>query len=476
MIIPPGRFLPVPAVTGMLFGPALSSFASGDSDGSEVRISFVDGDVRLSRRDGKPAGLKKPWEQGRGGELLEHGFAVATGIGRAEIEFENGSTVYLAENSLLLFTELSAPGDRIVTRMTLPTGTATFSLLPAASESFFIQTPTDKIEITSPDTCFARIDAYLDAIAITPQGEQGEKVVREDVPKLVIPKGQTMFFQGGEVVPQSDPVQAHPLGGKNVLFPCNLSEVEDAMSALGASGQALLGRGSSDLQSLPSADAANAQSEQSQPSQSIEELGHSAASRSQAAANWDHWVSSRVQERAAITTAALKASGLFSPIPGLHELYTHGSFFQCEPYGTCWEPASEEPEQAPSLQSRQPSAQSPAQNAPNRGFQPQTVEWTERVWSVCDSSTARRVSRVARTQQELEDLLRLKAAADRAPLHGPTYADSCWNGTWIHHHGRYARVLAPRIPPRCVGKACKVVHPPHPIWVRAGRKLGFVPL
>src|SRR6266853_4567210 len=354
MIIPPGRFLSFLAVSTLLFCSAPSAFASDDSDAREVRISFVDGDVRLSRGDGKHTDLNKPWEQAQGGELLEHGFAVATGIGRAEIEFENGSTVYLAENSLLLFTELSAPGNRIVSRMTLPTGTATFSLLPAASESFFIQTPTDKIEITSPETCFARIDAYLDAIAITPQGEQGEKVVREDVPKLAIPKGQTMFFQGGEVVPQSDPGQADPLGGENVLFPFNLSEVEAAMSALGASGHAPLVPSGSDLQSLPSAGAANAQS---RPSQAIEELPHSAASRSQAAANWDNWVSSRVQERAAVTTAALKASGLSSPIPGLNDFYTHGNFFQCEPYGTCWEPASEQPEQASSPQSPQPGAQ-----------------------------------------------------------------------------------------------------------------------
>ena len=117
MIIPPGRFLSFLAVSTLLFCSAPSAFASDDTDAREVRISFVDGDVRLSRGDGKHTDLNKPWEQAQGGELLEHGFAVATGIGRAEIEFENGSTVYLAENSLLLFTELSAPGDRIVTRL-----------------------------------------------------------------------------------------------------------------------------------------------------------------------------------------------------------------------------------------------------------------------------------------------------------------------------------------------------------------------
>src|SRR5437660_3334037 len=92
--------------------------------------------------------------------------------------------------------------------MTLPVGTATFLLLPAASESFFIQTPTDRIEITSPDTYFGRLDAYLDATAITPQGEKGERVVRKDLPRLVIPKGHTVFFQGGEIVEVPDPAKS----------------------------------------------------------------------------------------------------------------------------------------------------------------------------------------------------------------------------------------------------------------------------
>ena len=36
----------------------------------------------------------------------------------------------------------------------------------------------------------------------------------------------------------------------------------------------------------------------------------------------------------------MKASGLTSPIPGLAELKGQGTFFDCAPYGTCWEPKS----------------------------------------------------------------------------------------------------------------------------------------
>ena len=114
------------------------------------------GDVRLSRGDGKRTKLNDAWEQALKGESLQQGFALATGNGRAEIEFEDGSTAYLAEDSLLLFTTLSASGDSIKSRVTLATGMATFSLQPATNETFFIVTPMETIEVSLPNTFFAR--------------------------------------------------------------------------------------------------------------------------------------------------------------------------------------------------------------------------------------------------------------------------------------------------------------------------------
>jgi hypothetical protein len=368
----------------------------------------VQGDVRLSRGDGKHTDLNKPWELAQGGELLERGFAVATGNGRAEIEFENGSTAYLAENSLLLFTELSVPGNRIVTRMALPSGTATFSLQPTAHESFFIETPTDKLEITSPDRIFARVDSYLDGTAITPQSEKGEDLVRRGSPKLHFAEGQTLFLRGGEEI--------------------ELSGTSHSMVAIG----------------------------------------------------WDSWVSARAQEKETKMTAALKASGLSSPIPGLTELYAHGTFFQCEPYGTCWEATQQGPAKSPSSQASPPSAQSPAPNSPNPGFQPQVVGLKAYDWEhPCDSysESYRTIYRVAHTPEELKELLRLKAMADLYPLGAPNpFGNNCLRQSWIRHHDSYALVLPKASHLVCgKGKKCPPVHPPHPLWVSVGGKVGFVP-
>src|ERR1700683_3145041 len=91
-------------VTSALFFLSVPSLLAADNiDPEIVRVSYVQGDVRFSRGDGKNPDLNKSWEQAQANVPIERGYSVATGAGRAEIEFENGSTVYLAENSVLLF-------------------------------------------------------------------------------------------------------------------------------------------------------------------------------------------------------------------------------------------------------------------------------------------------------------------------------------------------------------------------------------
>jgi hypothetical protein len=182
--------------------PSWTPSATGSDGRNErrVRVAYVEGDVRLSRGTGKRVDLKKSWQQAQAGEPVEQGFALATRDGRTEVEFEDGSAVYLAENSLLLFRELSAPRERNLTRMTLPAGTATFSLQPVEGEDFFIQTPTDTLQISAPETFYSRVDAYLDATAITVQADKGETLKRINDANIQIAKGQTVFLQNGETI------------------------------------------------------------------------------------------------------------------------------------------------------------------------------------------------------------------------------------------------------------------------------------
>jgi hypothetical protein len=136
----------------------------------------VEGDVRVAR--GKEAeklqeqepGAATGWEQAAANLPLETGYSLATGTGRAEIEFEDASVVYLGENSVLRFNQLSTTSGVPTTELVLLTGTATMnvqSLLPG--ESFRLFTPGDSFTVVYPKKAYMRVNSYVDAIAVTPQ-------------------------------------------------------------------------------------------------------------------------------------------------------------------------------------------------------------------------------------------------------------------------------------------------------------------
>lgn len=430
--------------------PKLLASKDKDDDAREVYLASVQGDVRISTGKDRRPDLNQPWEQARTGARISQGYALATGDGRAEIEFEGGSIVYLAENSLLLFRDLSSPGDRLISSMSLPTGTATFALQPASKESFFIETPADHFEISPPETSFVRIDAYLDSTAITPQGEKGERVVWPNGSRIQFPKGKPVFFQGGAIIRPVDP----SVGGPVSLAGAEQLEMDSFLQGL------LDFQLPSMAPLLSQRSARRLTPEDAQPS---------------GVAEWDAWVSRRQAYRDAVTAAALKASGLSSPVPRLADLYEHGTFFSCEPYGTCWEAADPAESQDSTPHSASAISQSPAQAQMNPGFQPQTVQWEELFQGWCSPPTLQTVTRIARTPEELQKLERRKAAAQKGRYSPGAYSIGCENGYWIPYRRHFARVITPQLPQNCAGAKCKPIHAPRPVWVKVGNKIGFVP-
>lgn len=230
-----------------------------------VRLSYVEGDVRVTRgaQNEKPAG--PTWERAVADVPLETGFSVVTGEGRAVIEFEDASTVYLGENSVLTFNDLHTQSGIPHTEMALLTGTATLRLYPSiAGESFVLRTPTDELTTNFPHKTYLRVNSYSDAMALTSQ--DGGVLHLEELGDEKMNSRQTTFYRGGLRV--------------------NAGVLETA----------------SDFSA------------------------------------WDKWVADRVEQRKAAYIEVMKASGLTTPIPGLAEMKNQGTFFECAPYGTCWEP------------------------------------------------------------------------------------------------------------------------------------------
>src|SRR5215467_3845075 len=106
-----------------------------------VRLSFVQGDVRIARDvhgQNPLVDSSVSWEAGQLNLPIRQGYVVATDRGRAEVEFENGAMAFLSENTVLEFYDLSLQDGALTTRLVLRQGTATFYVNPLAGDYFSV--------------------------------------------------------------------------------------------------------------------------------------------------------------------------------------------------------------------------------------------------------------------------------------------------------------------------------------------------
>ena len=148
---------------------AISPAASADdyTYARVVRLSVVDGDVQVARprAENDNQSMDSSWEQAVVNLPIQQGYSVATGQGRAEIEFENGATARLAENSLLQFTELALSNGGRITRLTLTQGTATFYANLQRDDSFVVASP--HLQVVIPGNARFRLDVADDSTAVS---------------------------------------------------------------------------------------------------------------------------------------------------------------------------------------------------------------------------------------------------------------------------------------------------------------------
>jgi len=358
-----------------------------------------------------------------------------------------------------------------LTAVSLVTGTATLELKPQTGNRFSIKTPADSLFVDPPEGFHARIDAYLDATAITPQSERGETLNRAERDPIRFKKGESFYLSQGHIINAAERSPGDPqLFAKKVAALCSQSTLDViSQPRLLELCDSLQSRSLAALEPSPTSTAPT---------------NGSVNPASPAASDWDMWVSLRVHEKDSMTAAALKASGLSSPAPGLDDLYQHGKFFECAPYGTCWQPAGHnisqqaatDPAQTPS-----PAPQIPPGTSTNPGFQLQTVSWSEFYDSYCGYGSYQTLSFVARSPRELETLLRRKAEAEQRQNFAPSfYNPDCFQNPVFLYNNQYAQLICPARQPVCAARDlnCKRKHPPYPHElhpVRVNGKLGFAP-
>jgi hypothetical protein len=266
-----------------------------------VRLSLVQGDVRVALGRQKGQGDVPPWVNGRVNLPLESGSSIVTGKGRVEIEFEDASTMYLGENSVLGFNDLTTQNGVPHTDMELMTGVATLHLRPTMpGELYVLRTETDLVHVPYGSHANARVNSYTDAMTVTPQSFS--EIHLGDAQPVLGMIGKTFTYSKGVFVP-------------------------------------------------------------------------TAATPTNNFAEWDTWVAARVAARNTAMHAVMKEAGLHEPLPGMADMVAKGSFFDCQPYGTCWAPtkgwgkpqaAAQQTGSATPAQALQqvPTQQVPAQQAP----------------------------------------------------------------------------------------------------------------
>jgi len=145
-------FLLVPVTLALALAIPQPAFSYDYSYARVVRLSLVQGDVQVARPD------QQNWETAIVNLPIQQGYTLATGQGRAEVEFESGATARIAENSILQFTELALANGGRITKLTLTQGTATFYANLSRDDSFAVLTP--QLQVTIPENARLRVDVY----------------------------------------------------------------------------------------------------------------------------------------------------------------------------------------------------------------------------------------------------------------------------------------------------------------------------
>src|SRR5712671_4745821 len=183
------------AAIGLAFFLALPVHAQDTGDVRVVRLSLADGQVLVSHPG------SNVWEEAPANLPLEEGDTLATEDGRAAIEFENGATAYLAENTVLQFKQLNFSGGGRATDLTLTQGAGNFYANLTSQDSFRVQAIT--FDVAIPQRAEFRVDAFKDGAAI--------QVLTGDV-SVSTTKGSTSLEKGQSVAVHQNDLRDFSIG------------------------------------------------------------------------------------------------------------------------------------------------------------------------------------------------------------------------------------------------------------------------
>src|ERR1700756_3680745 len=145
-------FLLIPLFAFGAFPGRASTTSVAVQSESSARLSYLQGDVRISLGEQEEPEIGKKWIDASAGMPMHAGYSIATEDGTAEIELENGSVIYLAPRSLLMFYELATDDpdgtgtkEFDTVRLKLLTGSVMFLSQFRMDGEFILETQTARL-------------------------------------------------------------------------------------------------------------------------------------------------------------------------------------------------------------------------------------------------------------------------------------------------------------------------------------------
>jgi hypothetical protein len=154
-----------------------------------IRLSLVQGDVRFasSFHEDSLTDPKAVWQTAPLNMPIREGYALATGAGRAEVEFENGAMAFLSANSVLEFYDLSLHDGQRITRLVLRQGTAVFY---AHSLSDYLSVTGGDFTVEASPRSRFRLNNFEDGSTV--DVDAGQVTVLRDEKSTPLEKGQSL--------------------------------------------------------------------------------------------------------------------------------------------------------------------------------------------------------------------------------------------------------------------------------------------
>jgi len=201
--------IPIPLFAfGVFPGRASTASVAVQSEFS-ARLSYLQGDVRISLGEQEEPRIGKKWIDASAGMPMHAGYSIATQDGSAEIELENGSVIYLAPHSLLMFYELTTDDpdgtgtkEFDTARLKLSTGSVMFLSQFRMDGEFILETQTARLR--SDRSVLFRVTSYLNNTEIVDLSQSLPAELLLQGSPSVLPQGK---FADGKITvkaPEAD--------------------------------------------------------------------------------------------------------------------------------------------------------------------------------------------------------------------------------------------------------------------------------